>query len=394
VPLDAAHADDLSHWLRLTLSPGVGPVTARALLQAFGLPYAVFEAPADAIAQVVGPRLSRAVCSIDRDRERAVAEALDWARHETHHLVTLADPDYPSQLLQIPDPPALFYLHGRRDALARPMLAIVGSRNATAAGAAHARGFARALSAAGWTVASGLALGIDAAAHEGALAGGAGTVAVLGTGVDIVYPSRHAALADRIRADGALLSECPLGTGPSAARFPRRNRLIAGLSAGVLVVEAAPRSGSLITARLAADFGREVLAIPGSIDSPLARGCHALIRDGARLVESADDVLSELPATARTGDTREPRLSAPAHATEDPRIAGSLPGPPDPLLDAVGHDPVSADTLAAHLALPSGEVTARLVVLELAGHLQRLPDGRVVRSPPSGRLASASTRLL
>jgi DNA processing protein len=394
VPLDAVQVDDLTHWLRLTLSPGVGPVAARALLRAFGLPGAVFEAPADAIAEVVGPRLSLAIRTADRDRERAVAEALDWARDDAHHLVTLADPDYPSRLLHIHDPPALFYLHGRRDALARPMLAIVGSRNATAAGAAHARGFARALSAAGWTVASGLALGIDAAAHEGALAGGAGTVAVLGTGVDVVYPSRHAALAERIRADGALLSECPLGTGPSAGRFPRRNRLIAGLSAGVLVVEAAPRSGSLITARQAADFGREVFAIPGSIDSPLARGCHALIRDGARLVESADDVLSELAPFARTGDASDRLMSACAHSQEEDHVRRPNPEPPDPVLEAVGHDPVSVDTLAAHLSLAPGEVAARLVMLELAGRLDRLPDGRVVRGTPPGRLASASTRLL
>jgi DNA processing protein len=202
------------------------------------------------------------------------------------------------------------------------------------------------------------------------------------------------ALAERIAEQGAIVSEFPPGVPPLPAHFPQRNRLISGLSVGVLVVEAAPRSGSLITARLAADFGREVLAIPGSIDSPLARGCHALIRDGARLVESAEDVLSELSPVARTGGTPEPRAFVSAHSDGDACLHEPVADPPDPLLDAVGHDPVAADTLAAHLALPLGEVAARLVVHELAGRLQRLPDGRVVRSPPADRLAIASTRLL
>lgn len=394
MPLDALDTDDLAHWLRLTLTPGVGPTAARTLLRAFGLPRSVFEASPVALARTVGPRLARALGAADGAREQAVAQALDWARHDVHHLVTLADADYPTPLLQIPDPPALLYLRGRRDALARPMLAIVGSRNATAAGAAHARSFARTLSAAGWTIASGLALGIDAAAHDGALDGAGGTVAVLGTGVDLVYPSRHAALADRICADGALLSECPLGLGPSAGQFPRRNRLIAGLSRGVLVVEAAVRSGSLITARQAGDFGRDVFAIPGSIDSPLARGCHALIRDGARLVESADDVLSELPLLEPTHRTQNLPLFASAHSQQNPDPEIASPISHDPILEALGHDPVSPDTLAAHLSLPPGEVGARLVMLELAGSLQRLPDGRVVRSTPSDRLASAPIRLL
>jgi len=394
VPLDAVDPDDLAHWLRLTLTPGVGPVAARTLLQAFGPPRAVFEAPPQALVEVVGPRLAHALAASGGTRERAIDHALDWARQDAHHLVTLADADYPPQLLEIPDPPALIYLRGRRDALLRPMLAIVGSRNATAAGAAHARAFARTLSAAGWTIASGLALGIDAAAHEGALAGGAGTVAVLGTGVDLVYPSRHEALADRICADGAVLSECPLGVGPSAGQFPRRNRLIAGLSRGVLVVEAAVRSGSLITARQAGDFGRDVFAIPGSIDSPLARGCHALLRDGARLVESADDVLSELPSPGPARNASDRASDACAHSQQDDSIESVSPVNPDPILDAVGHDPVLPDTLAAHLSLPSSEVAARLVMLELAGCLRRLPDGRVVRRPPSDRLASAPIGLL
>jgi DNA processing protein len=268
--------------------------------------------------------------------------------------------------------------------LARPMLAVVGSRNATAAGVANARTFSRALSASGWTVASGMALGIDAAAHDGALQGGAGTVAVVGTGVDVVYPQRHRALAGRIAADGLVLSELPLGTQPAPGLFPRRNRLIAGLSKGVVVVEAAPRSGSLITARLAADFGREVFAVPGSIHSPLARGCHALIRQGATLVESADDVLAELPPADPSLDPPTRPLSAGPPAREPAITVRATSPDQDPILSVVGHEPVRPDTLAAHLGLPVGEVGARLVVLELSGRLQRLPDGRVARPPPVG----------
>jgi DNA processing protein len=246
------------------------------------------------------------------------------------------------------------------------MLSIVGARNATANGSVYARRFGRALSEQGWRVTSGLARGIDAAAHEGALAGPGGTVAVLGTSVDVIYPAAHQHLAERIVAHGALVSEFPLGTGPAPSQFPRRNRLIAGMAHGVLVVEAAVRSGSLITAKLAADYGREVFAIPGPIDAPLARGCHALLREGAKLVESADDILEELAPLARV-----PRGSAPA-AT--PHTA-----PDDPLLTVIGYDPVHPDTLAAHLAWSSSQVSAQLVMLELTGQVQRLADGRVQR---------------
>ena len=333
---------------------------------------------------MAGERIAGALRARDPERDRQVGRALAWAAEDDHHLVTLADADYPPLLLRITDPPPVLYVVGRREYLVRPMVAMVGSRNPTSAGMANARGFARALSEAGWTVASGMALGVDGAAHDGALSGGAGTVAVLGTGVDIVYPARHKALARRIAADGVLLSELPLGTGPSPGLFPRRNRLIAGLSQGVLVVEAALHSGSLITARHAADFGRDVFAIPGSIHSPLARGCNALIKQGAALVETADDVLAELPASDHPLDPATRAMSASAHSLSDLLTEQIELPDQDPILAAVGHEPVLPDTLAAQLELDAGELGARLVMLELAGRLERRPDGRVVRTPPVG----------
>jgi DNA processing protein len=385
VALAPGDDDDLRHWLRLALTSGVGPVSARALLEHFGLPHAIFESGGGLLEQVAGPRLAEALRSADAERESRIARALDWAAADGHHLITLADADYPPLLLRVADAPVLLYAVGRRDALRRPAIAVVGSRNPTAGGIAHARAFSHALSRAGWTVASGLALGVDGAAHDGALEGGAGTVAVVGTGVDVVYPSRHRRLAERIAADGALLSELPLGTEPSAGQFPRRNRLIAGLSHGVLVVEAALHSGSLITARHAGEYGREVFAIPGSIHSPLSRGCHALIRQGAVLVESAEDILRELPdRPAAVGTMPEESVSATAHSGPALLTERIEVEPTDPLLDAIGFEPVLPDRLAEQLGLAAGELGARLVVLELGGRLERLPDGRVVRPPPIG----------
>jgi DNA processing protein len=409
MPLPVGEADDAEAWLRLALTPGLGPAGVRTLLERFGLPHAVFEAVRRGAAGDLPPRAAHALARPDDDRERRVAAALRWARSPVHHLVTLADADYPAWLLQIPDPPPLLHAVGRREVLSRPMVAVVGSRTPTAAGTALARDFAAALSRAGWTVASGLALGIDAAAHEGALAGGAGTLAVLATGVDVIYPSRHRALAERIAADGIVVSELPLGTPVSPGLFPRRNRLIAGAARAVVVVEAALASGSLITARQAADFGREVFAVPGSVHSPLARGCHALIRDGATLVETPDDVLAELPAVAhpldpdtqpmgaaaapagarasataaRLAARRRQQLYASAHSHRKPLPTGARGPDADPILAAVGHEPVLPDTLADHLRLPAADLGAQLVILELSGHLVRLPDGRVVRPPPA-----------
>lgn len=287
-----------------------------------------------------------------------------WLQDPSNRVVTPDDADYPRRLLQLPDPPPRLYVKGRVELLSRPALAIVGSRNASAQGTANAEAFAKALSDAGLTVVSGLALGIDSAAHRGGLAGAASSAAVLGTGADIVYPARNRALAHDLAARGALVSEFPLGMRPLPGNFPRRNRLISGLALGCLVVEAAIDSGSLITARLAAEQGGEVFAIPGSIHSPLAKGCHALIKQGAKLVESAADILEELRLCA-------PPLAPPADPPADARARQ--------LLDALGHDACDLDTIAARSGLPVAELAALLTQLELDNRVAALPGGRYQR---------------
>lgn len=351
---------DAAAWVRLAGVPGLGPVGARKLLAAFGLPEHIFAAGTAALAAVVGDRLARQILA--HDAGAAIEQARAWLAEPGHHLITLADPDSPPGLLEIPDPPILLYVLGHPELLARPAVAVVGARNATPQGIDHAENFARALSRAGLTIVSGLALGIDAAAHRGALDGPGATVAVVGTGADRIYPARNESLARRIAAEGAVVSEFPLGTGPLKENFPRRNRLISGLARGVLVVEAAERSGSLITARLAAEQGREVFAIPGSIHSPLSKGCHQLIRQGAKLVDEAAHVMEELGWAA-----------APA--------APSVAAPPaaDGLLAAMGFDPVSMDELVARTGLTAAEVSAKLLELELAGQATNLPGGRFQR---------------
>jgi DNA processing protein len=368
--VDAGPGDDeLADWLRLTETPGVGPATCRALLGAFGLPGAVFAATHEQLIEVVPRAVANA---LRRSMTATVADLIDrtrrWAHEPGNHVVTLGDPRYPPLLLETADPPTLLYVKGRVELLAKRTLAIVGSRNATAQGKIDAGRFAGALAANGYAVASGLALGIDAAAHEGALAAGeaaGSTIAVIGTGADIVYPSAHRALAHRIAERGALVSELPLGTSASAHQFPRRNRIIAGLSYGVLVIEAAARSGSLITARLAAEAGREVFAVPGSIHSPLSKGSHQLIRQGAKLVESIADVLEELGVSP----TAMPTAPPPAMVTETA----------DPILAALGFDPVLADDVALRCRIDSAGLATRLLDLELAGQIVRLPGGRVQR---------------
>lgn len=378
--LTSADAERLGPWLTLAFTSGVGPVCSQRLLAGFGSTQAIFSASASQLLDISGDPRSAALLRADPQRDRRVAASLAWAGADDHHLVTSADPDYPVGLLQIADPPAVLHVVGQRSALACAMVAIVGSRNATAGGSATARAFARELSQRGFVVVSGLALGIDAAAHDGALQGGRGTVAVMGTGADVIYPSRHRALAEKIAANGAIVSELPLGTPPVPGLFPRRNRLIAGMSRGVLVVEAALQSGSLITARLAGDYGREVFAIPGSIHSPLARGCHALIRDGARLVESVEDLLSEWPGPIPSPVTYEPV----SQSGQSGLAQGSGSADDDPILAIIGHEPVLPDMLSEHLGMPAGELGARLLMLELSGLLVRRPDGRVVRPTPFG----------
>lgn len=380
MPLDAVARDEHAWWLRMMLTPGIGPAAARRLLEAFGLPEDVFRAGRTRLAGVLDAPRAAALLADDDEREAKVEAALDWANGEQSHLLTLADPRYPKPLLQIADPPPLLYVHGLPDALSGDLLAIVGSRHATPAGEANARDFARAVADEGLAICSGLARGIDAAAHRGALEGRAGTIAVVGTGVDRVYPAAHRPLAHAIARRGAIVSELPLGTEVQRANFPRRNRIIAGLSLGVLVVEAAPHSGSLITARHAAECGREVMAIPGSIHSPVARGCHRLIREGAKLVESAEDVLMELRVQMR-GESGTPR-GAPAQC--DDTFSDSVAGSPVEriLLKALGWDPTDLDTLIGRCALAAGEVAEALLALELAGKVQRWDDGRYARARP------------
>lgn len=356
----------LHDWLRLTLVPGVGGDARRQLLKTFGLPGAVFTAGAAALRTAVGPATAERL--LGHDNRSAVNAALAWVSQPGNHIITLADAAYPQALLKAADPPVLLYAKGRPELLNRPALAIVGSRNATKQGEATAEHFAQALSSAGLTVVSGLALGIDAAAHRGALTGRGSTIAVIGTGADRIYPSRNEELARQVAEQGVIVSEFPLGTPAVAANFPRRNRLIAGLGRGCLVVEAAERSGSLITARLAAEAGLEVFAIPGSIHSPLSKGCHQLIKQGAKLVERAEDILEELRWEAAVA-----AAPAAANAPADPEAAG--------LLTAMGYDPCNLDTLAARTGLTADRLLAMLLPLELDGHVAQLPGGRYQRIP-------------
>ena len=315
---------------------------------------------------MAGPNVAAALNRRPDDFEQRLAAARGWlhAGEGDRRVLTLADPAYPEALLQTADPPLWLFVQGQVEALgARRALAVVGSRRPTPQGADHARRFATELGAAGWTVVSGLAQGVDGAAHEGALAAGAPTVAVMGTGPDRIYPARHRKLAHRIAASGALVSEFPPGTPALAQHFPQRNRIIAGLSRGTLVVEAALASGSLITARLALEAGREVMAIPGAITSPQSQGCHALIKQGAQLVETLEDILWAL------GEAGE-------------AVSTSAPKPPvtaDPLLDALGHEISSLDALADRTGLPASQLQARLLELELTGQVARLPGGRFQR---------------
>jgi DNA processing protein len=363
---------ELSAWLRLSLEANVGRDTY-TLLSALGMPEQIYAMPASTLARHVPQNLAYQLAAPPTtETNQRIEQTLSWASLANHHILTLADALYPKSLLAISDPPLLLYVVGDLSRLTRPAVAIVGARNATPGGQENARAFSRCLAAHGWNVVSGLALGIDAAAHDGALEAGpdaGGTVAVMGTGVDRVYPSIHHDLAHRIaKGNGALVSELPLGTGPRPHHFPRRNRLVAGLANGVLVVEAANKSGALITARLAAEAGREVFAIPGSIHSPLSRGCHALIRQGAKLVETAQDITDELGCLTPAGSIAATTLSSPRAER-----------PEHPLLTALGHDPLHLDALQARTGLDTATLHAQLLELELAGCIQRIDGGRFQR---------------
>lgn len=397
--------DELAAWLRLSLTPGVGNESARKLLAAFGLPQAIFEQSSAALKQVVSPARAQALGSEPTQLAELLERTWSWLQQDAEHCIrrqvaTLGDRLYPNALLNLDDPPLMLYLLGNAvfeenspSALldtgqtaseniascnaihTSSSLAMVGSRNPTPQGAANARLFAKSFAQAGLTVVSGLALGIDGAAHEGALDGASAshqavTVAVVGTGLDRVYPRAHRDLAHRIAQHGLLLSEYPLGTPPLTANFPKRNRLIAGLAQGTLVVEAALQSGSLITARLTAEQGREVFAIPGSIHAAQSRGCHALIKQGAKLVESAQDVLEELqwPGCLPIATT------VVAGGPEDKGAEADF-SQNSPLLMAMGFDPVGLEALQARTGLTTADLQAQLMGLELDGLVARLAGG-------------------
>jgi len=361
---EASVGEDLLAWVRFAHVFGIPARAQRALLAAFGSPADVLAAPASALARILGAPLASAWAkgpdapSVDR--------ALRWLEGRDRHYVCLGDPGYPGALLETSDPPVALFVQGRMDLLNVPAIAVVGSRNATTQGMRDAEEFSRALSDAGLAIVSGLALGIDAAAHRGGLAGRSSSLAVMGTGPERIYPARNRDLADRLATEGVVVTEFALGTPPREENFPRRNRIISGLSRGVLVVEAAPRSGSLITARLALEQGRDVLAIPGSIHSPLAKGCHDLIRQGAKLVESVEDVLAEV-------GTPGGEVSIPARRRHSVSVGD------DPLLEALGFAPASIDEITARTGRSAAQVAARLAELEVEGRVASLAGGRFQR---------------
>ncbi|HXZ10262.1 MAG TPA: DNA-processing protein DprA [Paraburkholderia sp.] len=363
---------ELAAWLRLSLARGLRPAALRALLEAFGLPDALAGQSFDALAAITDEPTARAVLAAPGPEfENQLGAVRDWLERPGNAVLTLSDPAYPPALLTMSDPPPLLYVTGRLDLLHTRSVAIVGSRSATPQGIDDARRFSRTLSDAGLAVVSGLALGIDAAAHRGALAGRGSTIAVIGTGADVVYPAAHHQLAHEIAAAGTIVSEWPLGTSARSAHFPQRNRLIAGLSSGVLIVEAAMRSGSLITARLANEMGRDVFAVPGSIHAPLARGCHRMIKQGAKLVETPDDVLEELGFAIPVAASPPPDAG--------PSVA-SLPPEAGRLLDALGHSPASLEILAMRTEMGEAALQGMLLQLELGGHVTALPGGRFTRA--------------
>ena len=364
-----ATTDTLSSWLTLYHAPGVGAVTFNQLLERRISPNELLQTGAEQLRKLGLKQAS--IDALRHPNEEAVAHDLEWHSKPGNRIMCSQDPDYPVLLRQIPAPPPLLYVHGDTSILGEPQLAMVGSRNPSASGQRTATEFAQHLSAAGLIITSGLALGIDAASHQGALDTGSPTIAVMGTGLDRVYPARNRDLARQIAEQGALVSEFPVGTPPLAENFPRRNRIISGLSLGTLVVEAALRSGSLISARNAGEQGREVFAIPGSIHNPLARGCHHLIRQGAKLVETAQDVIDELGILADTCNS----LSQPDERDETPGHTRELDAEYTQLLDTIGFESTSIDNLVTRSRLTPAEVSSMLLQLEMSGYIASNPGG-------------------
>ena len=357
--------DELLAWLRLFHTPRLGPVTAQQLLDKYGTAAQII-----AHAEELPTPIRQALKNTNAD---AIDADLNWLSHQDdHHILTLTDPRYPELLKQINDAPPVLFVTGNPQVLSLPQLGIVGSRNPTISGTETSHAFSMALSTAGICITSGLAIGIDSAAHSGALHASAPTIAVTGSGADRIYPARNRGLAESIREHGAIVTEYPLGTRPLAANFPRRNRIISGLSCGVLVIEAAMRSGSLITARLAGEQGREVFAIPGSIKNPLARGCHKLLRDGACLVESPDDIIHELASILGFSAIQVENLPDLPNSAESLVVQG--------LLAFIDHQPADIDTLILRSGLTPERVSAMLSALEIQGCIAALPGGRYCRT--------------
>lgn len=347
---------DLASWITLSQIPGLGNSGQYSLLQAFGSPVNIFSTPSHTLKQFVRPAVANSIAN--GINELSLSSVSDWLEDSVNSIVTLADEDYPQSLLSIADPPLLLYVKGRRDLLNHSSLAVVGSRNASAQGLRNAEAFSQSASEADLCIVSGMAHGIDASAHLGALRGRGSSIAVVGTGLDKVYPSANRDLAHALASNGALISEFPLGTPPLAANFPRRNRIISGLSLGCLVVEASLRSGSLITARMALEQGREVFAIPGSIHAPQAKGCHALIKQGAKLVDHVNDILDELRIFASSSSASPHHLQA-----------------ENPFFIQLGYEPVDIDTLSNRCGLTIEALSAILLQLELDGKVSALPGG-------------------
>lgn len=366
-------------WLRLACTPGIGAARGDRLVGHYGSPAAALAGDAAGWAAL---GLPKALCEQRVRPDTALIERTEaWLAADGHALVTPEHEHVSAALGEIDAAPAWLYAVGDTELLTRPGIAIVGSRNPTPGGAEHARDFAAQLARSGFVIVSGLARGIDAAAHEGALAVDGMTIAVCGTGLDRVYPAANKPLAERIAARGLLVSEFNLGTLPSRGNFPRRNRIIAGLTAGTLVVEAARASGSLITARMALEAGRGVFALPGSIHNPLARGCHRLIREGAKLVETANDVFEDIaPVLARSDtDLRAPAPDGDNQATAAP-TAHSASEDDERLLAALGHAPAHIDDLVERTGWPADAVSSTLLILELQGRVVATPGGAYVRA--------------
>lgn len=354
--------NELTDWLALWRVPGIGPAAFQTLIQCFGSPGKALRASRKSLMQTGLPE--RCVQGVLNPDLEGVHCDLQWLQQPNHHILTIDQLNYPTLLREINHPPPLLYVHGDPSHLIEPQLAMVGSRNPTAGGRQTARSFAQNLSARGITITSGLALGIDGISHLGALDQGGISIAVAANGLDKVYPAKHRSLAHRIVNQGAIISEFPLGTAPKAKHFPRRNRIISGLCVGTLVVEAATRSGSLITAQFAAEQGREVFAIPGSIHNPMARGCHKLITQGAKLVETANDILEELSRliniSSATSESGQSKTNLAKHELDEDYGR---------LLESMGYDPTPIDVIIERSGLTVEEVSSMLLILELKGHV-------------------------